>query len=276
MFAASRMRGPGTSLMIYSFLIQSQLATCHNSSWCGRSAGAGVNILGSGGQPSAQIGGKCLTKPVTKWTIRVGTAPVPSGIKLIPAIHRQPAWQRIHAPASVYPDTVVIISRQRLSHQAAGSTSQATSRLLDHWIGIRSSTTMRMMRTGWIPERWVVERAVLGIKITMTTARVRRTRRAVGKGPGKTRKQKIGRGKGRGRGTETVKGKVLLNYMRQTQTQRANYSRHIKSRKRHPSYQFPQMMIPSLLSWTANMTQNLILMWICTWKMMSRHQTPLI
>jgi len=49
--------------------------------------------------------------------------------------------------------------------------------------------------------------------ITMTTARVRRTRRALKKGLGKGREQRTGRGKGRGRGRgrETVKGKVLLN-----------------------------------------------------------------
>jgi hypothetical protein len=55
---------------------------------------------------------------------------------------------------------------------------------------------------------------------TMMSARVRRSRRAVGKGPGKGREQRMGRGKGRrlrtesgkgqGRGRDTVKGKVLL------------------------------------------------------------------
>jgi hypothetical protein len=55
----------------------------------------------------------------------------------------------------------------------------------------------------------------------MTTARVRRTRKAVGNGLGKGREQRMGRGKGRGRGREMVKGKVLLNCMRQTGTQRA-------------------------------------------------------
>ena len=106
-----------------------------------------------------------------------------------------------------------------------------------------------MMRTGGISERRAVEGAVLTMAMTMTTARVRRTRRAVRKGPGKGREQRMGRGKGRGRqsrkgrgrGRETVKGKVLLNKpqeemislmpllcscrrkcMRQTWTQRAN------------------------------------------------------
>jgi hypothetical protein len=51
--------------------------------------------------------------------------------------------------------------------------------------------------------------------ITMTIARVRRTRRAVRQGAGKRREHRMGRGnergKGRGkrRGREMVKGKVL-------------------------------------------------------------------
>ena len=81
---------------------------------------------------------------------------------------------------------------------------------------------MMMMRTGQIPERRAVDGAVLAMKMTMMTARVRRTRRAVRKGPGKGREQRMGRGKGRGTERETVKGKVLSNCMRQTRTQRAN------------------------------------------------------
>jgi hypothetical protein len=81
---------------------------------------------------------------------------------------------------------------------------------------------MVMMRTGRILERRVVDGAVLAMTMTMTTARVRRTRRAVRQGPGNGREQRMGRGNGRGRGRETVKGKVLLNCMRQTQTLRAN------------------------------------------------------
>jgi hypothetical protein len=79
---------------------------------------------------------------------------------------------------------------------------------------------MMMMRTGRITERLAVEGAALELVMTMTTARVRRTRRAVRKGPGNGREQRMGRrkgkrvrtgrGKGRGRGTETLKGKVLL------------------------------------------------------------------
>jgi len=70
-----------------------------------------------------------------------------------------------------------------------------------------------MMRTGRIPERRVVEEAVLAMAMTMTMARVRRTPRAVRMGPGKGREQSTGRGKGkgRGRGMGRVKGKVLLN-----------------------------------------------------------------
>ena len=68
-----------------------------------------------------------------------------------------------------------------------------------------------MMRTRRIPERRAVEEAVLAMALTMTTARVRRTRRAVRKGPGKGREQRTGRGKGRGRGRGRVKGKVSLN-----------------------------------------------------------------
>ena len=78
-----------------------------------------------------------------------------------------------------------------------------------------------MMTTGQILVRRAVERAVMAMAITMTTARVRRTRRAVRKrlgkgreqrmGRGKGRRLRTGRGKGRGRGRETVMGKVLLN-----------------------------------------------------------------
>ena len=82
-----------------------------------------------------------------------------------------------------------------------------------------------MMRTGRIPEHSAVEGAVLAMTITMTTARVRRTRRAVRQGLGNGRAQRMGRGKGRRlrtgrgkgrgrgrrRGKEMVKGKVVLN-----------------------------------------------------------------
>jgi len=52
---------------------------------------------------------------------------VPSGIKSIAPIRRQPARGRLNPPASISPGTVAMISGQRLSNQAAGSTSQATS-----------------------------------------------------------------------------------------------------------------------------------------------------
>jgi hypothetical protein len=70
---------------------------------------------------------------------------------------------------------------------------------------------MMMMKTRWIPEGQAVEGDVLAMSMTMTTARVRRTCRAVRKEPRKGRVQRMGRGKGRGkgRGRETVKGKVL-------------------------------------------------------------------
>jgi len=78
-----------------------------------------------------------------------------------------------------------------------------------------------MMRIGWIPEHPPVEGAVLAMPMTMTTARVRRTRRAVRKSSGNGREQRMergngrrlitGRGRGRGRGREMVNGKVLLN-----------------------------------------------------------------
>jgi len=75
------------------------------------------------------------------------------------------------------------------------------------------------MTTGRIPERRAVEGAVVAMAMTMTTATVRRTRRAVRKGLGKGRVQRMGRGKGRGRqprkgrgrGRETAKGRVLVN-----------------------------------------------------------------
>jgi len=58
---------------------------------------------------------------------------------------------------------------------------------------------MMMMTTGRILERPAVEGAILAMALTMMTARVRRTRKAVRPGPGKGRVQRMGRGKGRGR-----------------------------------------------------------------------------
>jgi len=127
MFAALRTWGHGTSFMIKSFLIQSRLATFHNSSWCGRTAGAGVRLFGSGGLPSAHIWGKRLTKPANKWSIGGGITPVPLGIKSMAPIRRQPARGRLNAPVSVSLGTVAMIPGQWLSRQAAGSMNQATS-----------------------------------------------------------------------------------------------------------------------------------------------------
>jgi hypothetical protein len=47
--------------------------------------------------------------------------------------------------------------------------------------------------------------------MTMTTARVKRTHRALRNALGKGREQMMGSRRGRGRGRETVKGKVELN-----------------------------------------------------------------
>jgi hypothetical protein len=56
---------------------------------------------------------------------------------------------------------------------------------------------------GRIPERQVADIACLAMKMTMTTARVRRTCRAVRKEPGKGTELRMGRRQGRGRGRET-------------------------------------------------------------------------
>jgi hypothetical protein len=58
-----------------------------------------------------------------------------------------------------------------------------------------------------------VDRAALVMAMTMTMARVRRTRRELGKRPRKRREHMMGRGKGmqKERGREMIKGKVLLN-----------------------------------------------------------------
>jgi hypothetical protein len=49
-----------------------------------------------------------------------------------------------------------------------------------------------MMTTRRILESRAVDGAVLAMIMTMTTARVRRTRRAVRKGPGKGKEQRMG------------------------------------------------------------------------------------
>jgi hypothetical protein len=97
---------------------------------------------------------------------------------------------------------------------------------------MRKSTWMMMGSTAWILERHAVDGAGLAMTITMLTARVWRTCRLVRKGPDKGWEQKMGLGKGRQlrmgwgkasrRGLETVKGKVMVNSIRQTRTQRLN------------------------------------------------------
>jgi len=115
-------------------IILDPVRTCHYSRFqlLWHTAGAGVRFFGSGGQPSAHTWGKYFTKPVTKWTVGGGTNAVPSEIKSIAPIQRQPALGRLKAPVSVSLGMVAMISRQWLSHQAGGSTCQATSWLLDH------------------------------------------------------------------------------------------------------------------------------------------------
>jgi len=54
-----------------------------------------------------------------------------------------------------------------------------------------------MMRTGRIPVRRAVGGAILAMAMTIIIARVRRTRRAVGKGPRKGSEQRTRRGMGR-------------------------------------------------------------------------------
>ena len=76
--------------------------------------------------------GKCLIKPMTKWTTGGGITPAPVGIKLIAPISRQPARRRWNTWVSISLGIVVMISGQRLSRQAAGSTNQTTSWPLDH------------------------------------------------------------------------------------------------------------------------------------------------
>jgi hypothetical protein len=67
---------------------------------------------------------------------------------------------------------------------------------------------MMMMRTGRILQGRAVEEAVLVMAMTITTERLRRTRRAVRKEPRKGRVQRIGMGNGKGNATEEGKGKT--------------------------------------------------------------------
>jgi hypothetical protein len=69
---------------------------------------------------------------------------------------------------------------------------------------MRKSTRMMTMTTGQILVGGVVEAAVLAMAISMTTTRVRRTRRALTMGPGNGIEKRTGSGKGRGSVKETV------------------------------------------------------------------------
>jgi len=123
MIAVSMMREHESIFMILSFWIQLWLASLHNSSWYNCTAGVGVHLFGSGELPSAHVWGKCLPKLATKWTIGGETTPVPSGIKSITPIRRQPAGGGLNTPARVSLHTVAMLSRQRLGRQAADSTN---------------------------------------------------------------------------------------------------------------------------------------------------------
>jgi len=109
----------------------------HNSSWYSHTAGAGVRVFRSGGQPSARKWGKCLIRPALKWRIGGGTTPMPVGINSIAQICRHPARWGLHPPACISLGTVVMISGEILSRQTAGRKSEATFCLLDNWIGMR-------------------------------------------------------------------------------------------------------------------------------------------
>jgi hypothetical protein len=76
--------------------------------------------------------GQMFDKTRDQRTIGGGTTPMPSGIKSIAPICRPPAQGRLNAPVRDSLGMLAMISGQRLSHKAAGSTSQATSWPLNH------------------------------------------------------------------------------------------------------------------------------------------------
>jgi hypothetical protein len=88
--------------------------------------------LGSGGLPSQNIWGKCLTKLAFKSTIGGEATPVASGITSMAPIDTQPGPGRLNGPESVFVGTVAMISGQRLSRQAAGISNHTTSLPLQH------------------------------------------------------------------------------------------------------------------------------------------------
>jgi hypothetical protein len=110
-----------------------------------------------------------------------------------------------------------------------------------------------------------------------------------GKEKGKGKAMEEGKRKGNGNGKELLykpQGErislVLLlcscrrKCTRQSRTQRANWSGYIHSRKYCPPGEFRQMIIPTLPSRMVNMTEKLILLWICSWRMMRTHRMAMI
>jgi len=105
-----------------------------------------------------------------------------------------------------------------------------------------------------------------------------------------------GWGSGRGSRSHTVKGKEFWNkpqgqmislgplfcswgrkWLRQSKTQRANWGGYIVSQNHRLQCQFPQMLIRTRpRSQTATITQNRILLGICTWRMMCINWTVVI
>jgi len=65
--------------------------------------------------------------------------------------------------------------------------------------------------------------------------------------------------------------------MTHNRTAKSDFSRNYKRRNNYLPCQFSHMMTPTLLtSRTVNETKNMILMWVCAWKMMRTHCTALI
>jgi len=103
-----------------------------------------------------------------------------------------------------------------------------------------------------------------------------------GKGKGKAMEEWKGKGNSKGKGIvkQTPVGddisRAVALLLQKEMYEGANYSGYIWSRKHRPPCQVPQMMMLTVPSWMANITQNMILMWICAWKMMRTCWTALI
>jgi hypothetical protein len=110
-----------------------------------------------------------------------------------------------------------------------------------------------------------------------------------GKGKGKRKGKRKGKWKGNGKEkgivkqtSREMKSLVLLlcsfrrTCVRLTRTWRANKNGYIYSQKHCPPVHYAQRMIPTQPIQMVNMTQNVILMWICAWRMMWTHRTALI